>query len=120
MLVWHLGPIHTERVESIQNESASVRAGYQILFIPPPSVTGEVYYLPRRQLIFSFGPTNFEFVFELLTENRKKKHSNELRGVKIDQSSMCYISMDSARRALQSDGFFSDFVFVFELMAENL
>ena len=27
----------------------------QLLIMPPPSVTGEVYCFPRRQLIFSFG-----------------------------------------------------------------
>ena len=34
----------------------------------------------------------FKFVFELMAET--KKYSNELRGVNIDQSAMCYISMD--------------------------
>ena len=46
--------------------------------------------------------SNFEFVFELLAENRK--YSNEWRGVIIDQITMCYISMDSSRRALQTNG----------------
>ena len=35
----------------------------------------------------------FEFVFELMAENRK--YSNEYRGVDFDQSAMCNISIDS-------------------------
>ena len=46
--------------------------------------------------------SNFEFVFELLAENRK--YSNEWRSVNIDQIAMCYISMNSSRRALQTNG----------------
>ena len=32
-----------------------------------------------------------------------KKYSNELRGVNIDQSAMCYISMDLSWQALQTN-----------------
>ena len=31
---------------------------------------------------------------------KQKKYSNESRGVNIDQSAMCYTSMDSSRQAL--------------------
>ena len=43
--------------------------------------------------------TNFNFVFELLTET--EKYSN---CVNMDQSAMCYISMDLTRQALQTNG----------------
>ena len=39
----------------------------------------------------------------------------------IDQSAMCYISMDLSRQALKTNGmfFFSNFKFFFELLTEN-
>ena len=37
--------------------------------------------------------SNFELVFQLLAANRKK-YSNQLEGVNIDQIAMCYISID--------------------------
>ena len=47
-------------------------------------------------------------------------NSEPKRGVSIDQSAMCYISMDSSWQALQTNGnFFSNLVFVFELLTEN-
>ena len=46
--------------------------------------------------------TNFELVFEFLAENII--FSNQYQGVIIDQSVMCYISMDSSRQALQTNG----------------
>ena len=45
----------------------------------------------------SFFFFNFEFVFELLAENRKIV--KRIEGVNIDQSAMCYISMDSSRQS---------------------
>ena len=44
----------------------------------------------------------FKLVFELLPKT--EIYSNEYRGVNIDQSAMCYISMDSSRQALQTNG----------------
>ena len=41
------------------------------------------------------------FFFKLLAESQK--YSNEWRSVNIDQSVMCYISMDSSQEALQSN-----------------
>ena len=34
------------------------------IIMPPPSVTGEVYCLPRRQLIFSFDSRVIAISFE--------------------------------------------------------
>ena len=45
--------------------------------------------------------TNFILVFELLAENRKTIKFT--RGVNINQSAMCYISMDSSQQALQTN-----------------
>ena len=53
--------------------------------------------------------TNGKLFFKLMAE----KYSNELRGMNIDQISMCYLSMDSSRQALQTNGKF------FFLMSES-
>ena len=38
----------------------------------------------------------------------------------VDQSAMCYISMDLSQRVLLTNGmFFTNFIFVFELLAER-
>ena len=42
--------------------------------------------------------SNFEFIFELLAENRKIFERIE-RQLDIDQSAICYLSMDSSRNA---------------------
>ena len=46
--------------------------------------------------------SNLEFIFEFWpkTEN----YSNEQQGLNIDQITVCYISMDSFQRALQTNG----------------
>ena len=36
----------------------------------------------------------------------------------IDQIAMCYISMDSSQRAIQTNVFFSNFKLVFEILAD--
>ena len=66
----------------------------------------------------SFFFSNFNLVFEILAT---EKCINELRGVNIDQSAMCYTSMNSSRQALQTNGkLFSSFEFVFELVKIEL
>ena len=130
---------------------------------PPPSITGEVYCFPRRQLIFSFDRrvlyhlkglweyipksipsvcpsvcttilkriAGFSFYFKCLfltsmdsSEQALQKkwiaffhifnsfsnfwpktenYSKEWRGVFNDQIAMCYISMDSSQRAVQTN-----------------
>ena len=44
---------------------------------------------------------------------KTEKYSNELRGVDIDQSAICYLSMDSFRHALQTYESFSNFGIIF-------
>ena len=54
---------------------------------------------------------NFKFVFEILTENQKI-----FKRVARRESAMCYISMDSTRQALQTNGkLFPNFGIIFRI-----
>ena len=45
-----------------------------------------------------------------------EKCSDKYQGVNIDQSAMCYMSMDSSQEALQTDGkLFSNFKIIFQI-----
>ena len=54
--------------------------------------------LTNKLLVFFL---NFEFVFELFAENRKI--FNRIAINIDDQSAMCYISVNSSRRALRTN-----------------
>ena len=86
------------------------------IIMPPPSVTGEVYCFPRRQLIFSFGrrviyhskkgfwkyiPNSILSVCLSLCKQVFKR----IAGFSLFILNLqCCISMDSFRRALQTNG----------------
>ena len=73
------------------------------------------------KLLESFFSNKFKLVFELLTEDQKlyifrssANNSAKSKGVNIDQSAMCYISMDLSQQALQTNGKrFSNFGIIF-------
>ena len=72
----------------------------------------------------STSSTNWRNVFFQISNSilkywpKTEKYPNKWWGVNIDQSSKCYISMVSARPALQTNGkHFSNFEIIFELTA---
>ena len=70
----------------------------------------EFYKLMENFLFFSNSFSNYL----LKTEKYSK------RGMNIDQSTMCYLSIDLTWHALQINGkFFSHFQFIFKLLAET-
>ena len=97
-------------------------------YASPPSVTGEVYYFTRRQLIFSLiGESILSFERSLRVHSEidsvclsVPRYSNEQRDLIFILNLSHYTSMDSSERAQETNGkLFSNFVFVFEILAEN-
>ena len=64
---------------------------------------------------FQISLRNFGQKQKILAENQKNIHENS--EANIDQSAMCYISMDSFQRALRSNGklFFSNLGVIFRI-----
>ena len=90
---------------------------------PPPSVTWEVYCFPHRQLISSFGRRVISFERSLKFISKSVLFVCTMifkRIVGLHFYPWCYASVVSSRQALQTNWkLFSNFNFVFKLLAKN-